>query len=104
MHGLIEYYGEQITKAMEETPEAEKICKAWEKGYITYVEAIKALLEAVEHNKYIYIIQYKSENNRKYHDYCDTEYNYQEATEEINRLREQAPAFLWRYRKEARKQ
>ena len=102
MHSLIEYYGKQIMQAMEETPEAEKICNMWERGYITYAEAIKELLKAVENNQYVYIIQYKGYMSKRYNNYCDTEYTFQEATEELERLRTTAPGFMWRYRKERR--
>lgn len=101
MHKLIEYYGQEIMQAMQETPEAEKICQMWENGYLTYSEAIEELLQATERNKYNYFIQYKTNTYKHYRDFLTTiKYSYQEATEELERLRAIAPAFTWRLRKE----
>ena len=95
MNNLIEAY----IKDLSETPEASKINNLWERGYVTYSEAIKMLLEAAENNKYDFIIQYQKDKGGKYRDYCDTLYTYKEATEEVFRLTEAAPAFNWRYKK-----
>ena len=57
-------------------------------------------MKATDRNKYNYFIQYKTYTLKRFRDFLNTKYSYQEATEEIERLRTIAPAFTWRLRKE----
>lgn len=57
-------------------------------------------MQKSERNKYNYFIQYKTYTIKRYRDFLGIKYSYQEATEELERLRAIAPAFTWRLRKE----
>ena len=96
MQTLIQAFADDLNAA----PEAEKISNMWERGLLTYGEAVKMLIEAAENNRYFFIIQYKGYTANRYHDYSEIQYTWSEAKEELNRLRDTAPGFSWRYRKE----
>lgn len=99
MNNLINAYLQDVAEKLETAPDAERINRLWVKGYITYSEAVKMLLEDVERAKYDYIIQYQKDNGGRYRDYCDTLYTYREALDEVNRLQDAAPAMNWRYKR-----
>ena len=85
---------------LQNTPTAGKINNLWKKGLITYAEAIQALLKSEEANRFYYVIQYKGYTAKSYHDFTDTLYTYEEAREELYRLKDSAPDFKFRTRKE----
>jgi CMP-2-keto-3-deoxyoctulosonic acid synthetase len=60
----------------------------------------KMNIKATERDKYNYFIQCKSYTSKRYRDFLNIKYSYQEAAEELERLRAIAPAFTWRIRKE----
>ena len=91
-------YAEEISN----TSEAGKIQRQWELGLITFSDAVQQLIEAAKNNAFYYVIQYRKSKSGKYCDYCETLYEYGEAMAEIDRLREAAPAFTWRTRKEVK--
>lgn len=96
MQPIIEVYAEELNAA----PEAANINLMWERGLLTSAEAIKMIIEAAENNRFNFIIQYQHNPGEKYRDYCDTFYTWDEAKKELARLRDAAPGFSWRYRKE----
>jgi hypothetical protein len=96
MQPIIEAYAEELNAA----PEAENINFMWERGLLCYGEAIEMLREAAENNRFNFIIQYQNNPGEKYRDYCDTLYTWDEVKKELVRLKEAAPGFSWRYRKE----
>lgn len=84
------------------TPGAERIAAAYEKGLITYGEAIETLTKAEKESHNRYVIEYKSENNKKYHVFDDILYTKAEASEELERLTQTAGAvFTFRMKKAA---
>lgn len=95
-NAIIELY----TQDLKATPEAAKINQLWERGLLCYREAVEMLKESEEKNRFYYVIQYKGYTAKKYHDYCETLYTWEEAKEELQRLKEAAPDFAWRTRKE----
>lgn len=98
MKSIVDIYAEEL----KENPQTAKIENLFDKGYITYAEAIKMILESAEKNKFYYVIQYKGYIAKKYHDYCEPLYTWEEAKKELQRLKEVAPDFAWRTRKEPR--
>jgi len=57
-------------------------------------------IKATERNKYNYFIQYKTYTIKRFKDFINIKYSYQEAAEELETLRAIAPCFKWRLRKE----
>jgi hypothetical protein len=96
MQPIIEAYAEELNAA----PEAANINFLWQRGLLTSAEAIKMIIEAAENAKYNFIIQYRPDAGRRFYDYCDILYTWDEAKKELERLRDAAPGFSWRYRKE----
>lgn len=84
------------------TPGAERIAAAYEKGLITYGEAIEAIIKAEKESHSRYQIEYKSENHKKYHLFDNILYTKAEASEELDRLNNVAGAvFVFRMKKAA---
>ena len=95
---IFEIYADDLRK----TPGAERIAAAYEKGLITYGEAIETLIKAEKESHNRYIIQYKGDNNTKYHTFDDILYTKSEAAEELDRLNKTAGAiFNFRMKKAA---
>lgn len=95
---IFELYAQDLKK----TPGADKIAQAWEAGRITYGEAIETLIKAEKESHNRYIIQYKGDNNTKYHTFDDILYTKAEAAEELDRLNKTAGAvFVFRMKKAA---
>lgn len=84
MKSLIDIYAEELKNA----PQTAKIERLFDKGLITYSEAIQSIVESAEKNKVYYVIQYKAGNMRKYCDIDKTLLTYEEAKEELNRLKD----------------
>lgn len=85
---------------LQNTPTAEKYNDLWVRGLITYGEAVQMLTQSEEANRFYYVIQYKGYTAKSYHDFTDTLYTYEEAREELNRLKDSVPDFKFRTRKE----
>lgn len=82
------------------TPGADKIAQHWEAGRITYGEAIAELVKAEKESHNRYIIEYKSDNHKKFHVFDDILYTKSEASEELDRLNKAAGAvFVFRMKK-----
>ena len=95
---IFEIYANDLRR----TPGAERIAEAWKKGLITYGEAIDAIIKAEKESHNRYVIEYKSENNKKYHVFDDILYTKAEASEELERLTQTAGAvFTFRMKKDA---
>lgn len=91
---------EEYASELNATEAAANYNLLWERGLLTYDEALKLIQESAEKNRFYYVIQYKGYNARKYHDFCETLYTWEEAKKELQRLKEAAPDFGWRTRKE----
>ena len=84
---------------LQATPEAEKINNLWERGLITYCEAVKMLIQAAENAQYYFIIEYKTQTGKRFKPLDDIEREYTEAAQELDRLMEAAPHLLFRLKK-----
>lgn len=100
MLDIVEIYIEDLTKKLENTPEAARINELWVKGLLCISEAIDLLLDAAEKDKFNYKIQYQVNEGERFKTYDDTIYNYREVQKELERLKEAVPGFSWRYKKE----
>lgn len=95
---IIKFYSESLATA----PGNARTIEAYQKGLLTYLEAIESMKanETESHNRYI--IQYKSDNRTKYHTFDDILYTKAEASEELERLKKTAGAvFVFRMKKAA---
>lgn len=91
---------EEYANELNATEAAAKYNLLWERGLLTYNEALKLIQESAEKNRFSYSIQFKSYNAKKYHYYSETLYTWEEAKQELQRLKEAAPDFGWRTKKE----
>lgn len=96
MKSIVDIYAEEL----KANPQTAKIENLFDKGYITFAEAVKMILESAEKNKFYYVIQYKPETGKKYKDLCETLYTWEEAENELYRLKEATTKYKFRTRKE----
>ena len=62
MKSLVDIYAEEL----KENPQTAKIENLFDKGYITYAEAIKMILESAEKNKFYYVIYVINDYSNRY--------------------------------------
>lgn len=84
---------------LQATPEAEKINNMWERGLITYAEAVKMLIQTAENAQYYFIIEYKTQTGKRFKPLDDIEREYTEAAQELDRLEKAAPHLFFRLKK-----
>lgn len=84
---------------LQATPEAEKINNLWERGLVTYSEAVKELIQAAENTQYYFIIEYRTEAGKRFKPLDDIEREHAEATQELDKLTKAAPHLYFRLKK-----